>query len=63
MVIYRRFWAFVWCFVAIGISYLFRNYSPTFRWNYFSRAINLDFGYLLFDLACKCMEVGSVILS
>jgi hypothetical protein len=33
------------------------NYSPSFRWNYFSRIVNLDFGYLLFDLACRCMEV------
>jgi hypothetical protein len=57
MVINRRFWAFIGCFVAIGISYLFMNYSPSFRWNYFSRIINLDFGYLLFDIACRCMEV------
>ena len=33
------------------------NYSPSFRWNYFSRIVNLDFGYLLFDFACRCMEV------
>jgi hypothetical protein len=57
MIINRRFWWFVGCFLAIALSYLFMNYSPQFRWNYFSRIINLDFGYLLFDLACRCMEV------
>ena len=53
----RRFcWIFL-CFIAIVISFLFMNYSPSFRWNYFSRIVNLDFGYLLFDFACRCMEV------
>lgn len=45
------------CFLAISVAYLFMNYSPSFRWNYFSRIVNLDFGYLLFDLSCRCMEV------
>ena len=45
------------CFLSIAVSYLFMNYSETFRWNYFSRIVNLDFGYLMFDLACRCMEV------
>ena len=38
------------------------NYSPSFRWNYFSRIVNLDFGYLLFDFACRCMEVWLCLL-
>jgi hypothetical protein len=56
-IINRRFWWFIVCFFAIAISYVFMNYSPSFRWNYFSRIINLDFGYLLFDIACRSMEV------
>lgn len=59
----RRFGWLLLCFGAIFISYLFMNYSPTFRWNYFSRIINLDFGYLLFDLACRCMEVDRILFS
>ena len=60
MIIHRRFVWLVLCFLAISVAYLFMNYSPSFRWNYFSRIVNLDFGYLLFDLACRCMEVSEV---
>lgn len=46
------------CSLTIAVAYLFMNYSESFRWNYFSRIVNLDFGFLLFDLACRCMEVN-----
>jgi hypothetical protein len=45
------------CSLTIAIAYLFMNYSESFRWKYFSRIVNLDFGFLLFELACRCMEV------
>jgi hypothetical protein len=53
----RRFILLLLWSVSIFISFLFMNYSESFRWNYFSRIINLDFGYLLFDISCRCMQV------
>lgn len=33
------------------------NYSQTFNWNYFTRIINMDIGYLIFDFACRSMQL------
>ena len=52
----RQGWLWV-CWGGMAVAFLFMNYSSGFRWNYFSRLFNLDFGYLLFDLGCRSMEV------
>lgn len=56
--IHKRRLSFLITFsLAIFISFLFMNYSQTFNWNYFTRIINMDIGYLIFDFACRSMQL------
>jgi len=53
----RRFWLLLALTAGKLLAYSFLSYSESFKWNYFTRVFNLDFGYVLLDLSCKSIYV------
>lgn len=42
--------------MLLGLSYAALNYSEKFKWNYLTRLVNLDCGYIILDLNLKIVN-------